>query len=134
MQGIGRRDDLRICHPCPEALIARCFPTVIDGSRSHLRPLGRRTGSTKRQLEKGGLGYNVKSGRIPEGRPIEREALTAARNQRTLTQDFCGDPPPGYSALRHEPETRLIPRANSSPNFQLDRILFAICSSVFICS
>jgi hypothetical protein len=32
-------------------------------------------------------------------RVIEREALTAARNQRTLTQDFCGDPPPGYSAL-----------------------------------
>jgi hypothetical protein len=62
--------------------------------------LGRRTGSTKRQLEKDGLGYNVKSGRIPDGLAIEREALTAARNQRTLTQDFCGDPPPGYSALQ----------------------------------
>ena len=31
-------------------------------------------------------------------RHAEREALGSA-NQRTLTQDFCGDPSPGYSAL-----------------------------------
>jgi hypothetical protein len=29
----------------------------------------------------------------------EREALAIARNHRTLTEDFFGDPPPGYSAL-----------------------------------
>jgi hypothetical protein len=29
----------------------------------------------------------------------EREALAAAPKHRTLTQDFFGDPPPGYSAL-----------------------------------
>jgi hypothetical protein len=62
--------------------------------------LGRRTGSTKRQLEMDGLGYNVKSSRIPNDLVVEREALNAAREQRTLTQDFCGDPPPGYSALK----------------------------------
>jgi hypothetical protein len=61
--------------------------------------LGRRTGSTKRQLEKDGLGYNVKSGRIPVGLAVERDALAAARERRALTQDFFGDPPPGYSAL-----------------------------------
>jgi len=41
----------------------------------------------------------ISSNRIPIGLLAEREALAAARNQRTLTQDFCGDPPPGYSAL-----------------------------------
>jgi hypothetical protein len=30
---------------------------------------------------------------------VERDAREAARNQRTLTEDFFGDPPPGYSAL-----------------------------------
>jgi hypothetical protein len=30
---------------------------------------------------------------------VERAARDAARDQRTLTQDFFGDPPPGYSAL-----------------------------------
>jgi len=34
-----------------------------------------------------------------DGLLAEREALAAARNQRTLTQGFCGDPPPGCSAL-----------------------------------
>jgi hypothetical protein len=29
----------------------------------------------------------------------EREALASARNQCPFTQDFFGDPPPGYSAL-----------------------------------
>jgi hypothetical protein len=36
---------------------------------------------------------------ISEAQLAEREALTAARNQCTFTQDFFGDPPPGYSAL-----------------------------------
>jgi hypothetical protein len=59
--------------------------------------LRRRAGSTKRRLE--GSGRIVQSIHIPEDLVVEREALTAARSQRTLTQDFCGDPPPGYSAL-----------------------------------
>jgi hypothetical protein len=29
----------------------------------------------------------------------ERDALAIAREQRALTGYFCGDPPPGYSAL-----------------------------------
>jgi hypothetical protein len=62
------------------------------------RVLRRRTGSTKRRLE--GVGYGSGQKRlISRELLVEREALTAARNQRTLTQDFCGDPPPGYSAL-----------------------------------
>jgi hypothetical protein len=63
--------------------------------------LGRRAGSTKQRLEIAGFGSGqVKSMvHIPDGLLSEREALAAARNQRTLTQDFCGDPPPGYSAL-----------------------------------
>jgi hypothetical protein len=61
------------------------------------RALGRRAGSTKRRLE--GLGRNVRSSRIPDDLLAEREALTTARNHRTLTQNFCGDPSPGYSAL-----------------------------------
>jgi hypothetical protein len=61
------------------------------------KALGRRAGSTKRRLE--GLGRSVRSSRIPDGLVVEREALNTAREQRSLTQDFCGDPPPGYSAL-----------------------------------
>jgi len=59
--------------------------------------LGRRAGSTKRRLE--GLGRSVRSSRIPDNLLAERDARVAAREQRSLTQDFCGDPPPGYSAL-----------------------------------
>jgi hypothetical protein len=36
---------------------------------------------------------------ISEAQLAEREALAVASNQRTLTEEFCGDPPPGYSAL-----------------------------------
>jgi hypothetical protein len=63
--------------------------------------LVRRGGSTKQRLECAGYGSGqVRSTvHIPAGLLSEREALAAARNQRTLTQDFCGDPPPGYSAL-----------------------------------
>jgi hypothetical protein len=60
------------------------------------KALGRPVGSTKR-LE--GIGHAVKSSRIPDSLAVEREALAAAREQRALTQDFFGDPPPGYSAL-----------------------------------
>jgi hypothetical protein len=62
------------------------------------RVLKRRLGSTKRQFEGVGYGSGQKK-LIPRSLLVERESLTAARNQRTLTQDFCGDPPPGYSAL-----------------------------------
>jgi hypothetical protein len=61
------------------------------------RALKRRAGSTKRRLE--GLGRTVKSRRIPDNLLAERDALATAREQRALTENFCGDPPPGYSAL-----------------------------------
>jgi hypothetical protein len=63
--------------------------------------LGRWAGATQQRLLVAGYGSgrHVTSHRIPEGLLAEREALAAARNQRTLTQGFCGDPPPGYSAL-----------------------------------
>jgi hypothetical protein len=64
------------------------------------RALRRRGGSTKRQLGMDhNVGHNVISVRIPDNLLAEREALTAARNQCTFTQDLFGDPPPGYSAL-----------------------------------
>jgi hypothetical protein len=65
------------------------------------RALGRRVGATQQRLEIAGYGSKnaVRPHRIPDGLLAEREALAAARDQRTLTQDFCGDPPPGYSAL-----------------------------------
>jgi hypothetical protein len=62
------------------------------------KALRRRAGSTKRQFEGVGYGSGQKK-LIPDVLFVEREALRAARKQRTLTQDFCGDPPPGYSAL-----------------------------------
>jgi hypothetical protein len=61
------------------------------------RELGRRAGSTKRRLE--GLGRTVRSSRVPYTLAAERDALASAREQRALTGYFCGDPPPGYSAL-----------------------------------
>jgi hypothetical protein len=63
------------------------------------RVLRRRAGSTKRQLEGVDHGHSVRAIRVPDKVLAEREALTAARKQRALTQDFFGDPPPGYSAL-----------------------------------
>jgi hypothetical protein len=78
-----------------DMLAAGYFYSEID------RELRRRAGSTKRQLE--GVGYGsglaVGSMYILDGLLAERDALTAARDQRGLTQDFFGDPPPGYSAL-----------------------------------
>jgi hypothetical protein len=65
------------------------------------KALGRRSGATQQRLEIAGnrSGDHVKSFRAPATVLAEREALAAARNQRGLTQDFFGDPPPGYSAL-----------------------------------
>jgi hypothetical protein len=65
------------------------------------KALGRHSGATKQRLEIAGYGSKrqVKSNRIPIGLLAEREALATARNQRMLTEDFCGDPPSGYSAL-----------------------------------
>ena len=63
------------------------------------RVLRRRAGSTKRQLEGVDHGHTVRKLRIPDNLSAEREVLAAARSQRALTQDFFGDPPPGYSAL-----------------------------------
>jgi hypothetical protein len=75
-----------------EMYAAGCFYGEID------KTLRRRAGSTKRQFE--GVGYGSGQNRlVPSMLLVEREALTAARNRRTLTQDFCGDPPPGYSTL-----------------------------------
>ncbi|MFY9834896.1 MAG: hypothetical protein WAK55_00225 [Xanthobacteraceae bacterium] len=64
--------------------------------------LGRRAGSTKRRLEIEGYGSgrDVRANPVPDGLLAEREALATARNRRTLTEDFFGDPPPGYSALQ----------------------------------
>ena len=65
------------------------------------RMLRRRAGATQRRFEVAGHGWRHEtSHRIPDVLSVEREALMAARNQRTLTQDFRRDPPPGYSALR----------------------------------
>jgi hypothetical protein len=64
--------------------------------------LKRRAGSTKRRLEGVDHGHSVRAIRVPDKVLAEREALTAARKQRALTQDFFGDPPNGYSALHGE--------------------------------
>ena len=66
------------------------------------KALGRWTGATQQRLDIAGYGSGhrgVTSHRIPDGLLAERDALIAARSQRALTQDFFGDPPPGYSAL-----------------------------------
>jgi hypothetical protein len=76
---------------------AGCFYSQIDEA------LGRRPGASRQQLQI----ENCRSGQLQAVRPtsiseamlVERDAREAARNQRTLTEDFCGDPPPGYSAL-----------------------------------
>jgi len=63
--------------------------------------LGRGSGATQRRLEIAGYGsgYGVRSNRIPDELLAERDKLVAARELRALTENFCGDPPPGYSAL-----------------------------------
>ena len=63
------------------------------------KALGRQAGSTKRQLEAVVLRHEVRSSRVPGDLLAERDALAAARERRALTQNFFGDPPPGYSAL-----------------------------------
>ena len=63
------------------------------------RVLRRRAGSTKPRLEGQNVGHIVNSIRIPKDLLVERDALAAAGEQRALTQDFFGDPAPGYSAL-----------------------------------
>jgi hypothetical protein len=57
--------------------------------------------ATQQRLEIDGYGSgrHVTSHRVPEVLLAERDALIAARSERALTQDFFGDPPPGYSAL-----------------------------------
>jgi hypothetical protein len=65
------------------------------------KALRRPSGATQRRLEIAGYGSgrHSTSHRIPDGLLAERDALAAAREQRALTEYFCGDPPPGYSAL-----------------------------------
>ena len=77
---------------------AGCVYSQIDEA------LGRRAGATRHQLQiedsRSGHLHLVKSASISEALLVDRDAREVARNQRTLTQDFCGDPPPGYSALQ----------------------------------
>jgi hypothetical protein len=65
------------------------------------KTLGRRSGATQQRLEIAGHGSkdHAKSFRAPDYLVAERDALAAARELRALTENFCGDPPPGYSAL-----------------------------------
>jgi hypothetical protein len=65
------------------------------------KALGRREGATQQRLEIAGhrSGDHVRTFHVREDLLAERDALTAAREQRALTGYFCGDPPPGYSAL-----------------------------------
>ena len=89
--------------PWNEEEVKRARDMLAVGNSQEVidRVLRRRAGSTKRQLE--GVGYGsglaVRSMYIPDGLLTERDALAAARDQSGLTQDFFGDPPPGYSAL-----------------------------------
>jgi hypothetical protein len=72
------------------------------------KALGRRSGMTQQRLEIAGYGsgHNVRSNRIPDELLTEPDALAAAREQCALTQYFCGDPPPGYSALHGKTRLR----------------------------
>ena len=65
------------------------------------KALRRPSGATQRRFEFAGHGSkdHAKSFRAPEYLVAERDALAAAREQRALTENICGDPPPGYSAL-----------------------------------
>ena len=66
------------------------------------KALRRPSGATQRRLEIAGYGSkdHVKGFRVPDNLLAERDALIAAREQYALTGYFCGDPPPGYSALQ----------------------------------
>jgi hypothetical protein len=68
------------------------------------KALRRRAGTTKRRLEGANynVGHNVRSIAVADSLLAERDALSAARHQRALTQHFFDDPPPGYSALNGE--------------------------------
>jgi hypothetical protein len=70
------------------------YPTIDKALR---RP----SGATQRRLEIAGYGSgrHVTSNRISDELLAERDALAAARELQPLTENFCGDPPPGYSAL-----------------------------------
>ena len=70
------------------------YPTIDKALR-------RGAGATQRRLEIAGYGSGRHSTslRVPHGLLVERDALAAAREQHALTGNFCGDPPPGYSAL-----------------------------------
>jgi hypothetical protein len=64
------------------------------------KALGRRYGATQRRFEIAGYGSrDFRSNRVQDELLAERDALAAAREQRELTENFYGDPPPGYSAL-----------------------------------
>jgi hypothetical protein len=65
------------------------------------KALRRSAGATQRRLEIAGHRPkdHVKSFHAPDYLLAERDALATAREQRVLTGYFCGDPPPGYSAL-----------------------------------
>jgi hypothetical protein len=65
------------------------------------KTLGRFPGATQQRLEIAGhgSGRHVSSHRVTAGLLAERDALAVAREQHALTGNFCGDPPPGYSAL-----------------------------------
>jgi hypothetical protein len=70
------------------------YPTIDKALR-------RGKGATQRRLEVAGYGSgrHVTSNRIPDELLAERDALAVAREQHAFTGNFCGDPPPGYSAL-----------------------------------
>jgi hypothetical protein len=74
---------------------AGCSYSTID------KALSRPSGSTQRRFEFAGHGSKdpAKSFRAPDYLVAERDALAAARERRAFTENFCGDPPPGYSAL-----------------------------------
>jgi len=67
-------------------------------------------GEIKRANDMRAAGYSYPTiDKMPGRRPgafraaeylvAERDALAAARDLRALTENFCGGPPPGYSAL-----------------------------------
>jgi hypothetical protein len=87
--------------PWTEDELKRAREMRAAGNSSEVidRVLRRRAGSTKLQLEGVDHRHNVRAIRVPDNILAEREALTTARKQRALTQDFFGYPPPGYSAL-----------------------------------
>ena len=67
------------------------------------RELGRPVGSTRQKLtyERTSSERNFAAGsiRCPDTVLAEREARRAALDQRSLSAELLGDPPPGYSML-----------------------------------